>query len=317
MLASTPCRPREPARKQPEEDPDDPVSQPPGCNGGAGAFRLRRFDPRAARADSAAAGAAVGLGRQADRLHRLRHGRGGQSAGGQGRRRHAERRRFGRRRGDRRADGAEPRRAAVVRHRRRRLPRHLRPEERQGRDLRRPRDRADGRRRQPVHDALRPDGLHRRGDRRALGRHARRAAPARARAQGKGPAALGKALRTGDRAVRTGLRGVAAALRRAVRRQCGAEDRSGDRAVLLPGRRHAQAGRHGHQEPGARRHVARDRHRRRRRVLQRRHRRRHRRQGALAPDQPRPPRRRRTSPRTRPRSASPSAASTAAARSAG
>jgi len=44
-LRTSPGRPREPARKQPEEDPDDPVSQPPGCNGGAGAFRLRRFEP--------------------------------------------------------------------------------------------------------------------------------------------------------------------------------------------------------------------------------------------------------------------------------
>ncbi len=120
---------------------------------GRGTRRLRDRDaPARAGAEPGRTGARAVLGpyRQDRPLRRSRHGRGGQSAGG-GRRGPGAR--GGRQRGrcrDRGADGAEPGRASVLRHRRRRFHAALRSRERHADQLRRPRDRTGRRLRRHV-----------------------------------------------------------------------------------------------------------------------------------------------------------------------
>ena len=122
-------------------------------------------------------------------------------------------------------------------------------------------------------------------DRRARGRHARRAAGAGARASRAGPIALGRAVRAGDPAGGGGLRAVAAPSRRARRGAPGAARRPVGRRVLLPGGRQPQAGGHALAQSRTRRDAEGRRGRWRGRLLPRSDRAGHRRRGARRSDE--------------------------------
>ncbi len=197
----------------------------------------------------------------------------------------AGRRQRGRRR-DRRADGAHAGRAAVERHRRRRVPAALRRPRRRG--LRRARDGACRRRREPLRRRRRQaDAVPRRGRRRACGRRARRAADAGNGAPPARPARMVRALPTGDRAGRRRLRGEPPAAR-AARRRAVAAPRPGRRRLLLRPGRPAVAERAPAQESRTRAGAARHRRRRFGGAARGPGGRGDRGQGAQSPDQPRP-----------------------------
>jgi hypothetical protein len=194
---------------------------------------------------------------------------------------------LGGRRGDRLGHrdpaGADPGRAAIVRHRRRRLPDALRRQARAS--LRRPRKRARGGRRTAVPESRRQRAVARgRRRRRALGRRPGRAAHARDGAQAARQAAVENPVRPGDRALRARLPGQPAPQRPADVGPA-SQERSGRRQLFLRCPRPAVADRPYPEKPGAGQDLARDRSRRRRRLLQRPHRARHRRQGGGASDQ--------------------------------
>ena len=230
------------------------------------------------------------------------HGRRGQSARGADRRRHPGRRRHRGRRRDRRADGAEPRRAAILGHRRRRV--HADVQRRRAARV----EIYDGRETAPLTatgnlfiGAQRPAaGIRRRRDRRPLGRHARVCCACSSSRIGTRAGCRGRRCsspRSGS--PRTASRSRRACSRRlpARTRRCATDPVTGPYFYNADGT--PEGGRHDHPQPRVRGDAARDRRRRRRRVLHRPDRAGHRQQGQEPSDQPGPARARAISPPTR------------------
>src|SRR6185312_9578890 len=139
-----------------------------------------------------------------------RHDRDRQSLGERGRAPNPAPGRQRDRCGDRRADGAEPRRARILGHRRRRGHGAVVGERPPRHQLRWARDRARGGKARPLpRCAGQAAHLFRRAGRRPLGRRARPVAHARSGASPLRQAALGLALRSGDQARRERLSDVA------------------------------------------------------------------------------------------------------------
>ncbi|KAF1858231.1 hypothetical protein Lal_00014731 [Lupinus albus] len=214
------------------------------------------------------------------------HGGGRESAGRRGGLRDAEAGRHGDRRGHRDATRAHARRAAIVRHRRRRVPDVLRRQESAG--VRRPRDGAvEGGRAFVPASGRHADVAHRGHRGRPLDGRAGRAAHAGAGPPPARQAGVEDAVPAGGPPVRTGLRRQRAPARHAGRRPVPAQGSGGARLLLCAGRQ-AVARRPRAEESRAGAHAARTGRRRRRRVLHGPHRPRHRSESQKPSDEPGP-----------------------------
>ncbi|CPJ14593.1 Uncharacterised protein [Bordetella pertussis] len=207
------------------------------------------------------------------------HDRHRQPAGQRGRLPYPAGRRQRHRRHHRRATGAEPGRAAILGHRRRRLHGALRPRRRRAARLRQPRDRARGCAARPLPARGQAAVVCRIGQQRPRGRHAGPVARPGAGASPARQAAMAGPVRAGHRDGRAGVRRVAAPARVHRRRQgAGGAARGG--ALLLRPRRAGLAGRPPAAESRVRGHAAQHRARGGRCLLPRADRARHRGGGA-------------------------------------
>ena len=185
------------------------------------------------------------------------HGRRCQPAGGRGRAADPGGRRQRRRRRGGGAVRPQSRRAAELRHRRRRLPAPLGQPE--GRDARRPRDGAAGGKARALSHARRPaDEVLRRRGRRTVGGGAGHRAPPRDRPQEMGQAAVEAARRAGDQAGGPRFRDLAAPQRTPRPGAAPGEGPAGQ-GLFLRSRRQAEGGRHGAEESRLRADPARHR----------------------------------------------------------
>ena len=206
-------------------------------------------------AGGAGAGGDLGGRREAGGDRARLYDRNREPAGDASRAGRAGRRRVSGRCGDRGADGAEPRRAAELGARRRRVRALLGRGARSPRELRRAGDRAGGGDAGLLAERQgRAAGVLGRGGRRALGRGARHAEADGDAARALWPAAVGRPLQARDRAGGGRLPGVGAAARGDCRCADAAAGGVSRRAVALPasGREPARRGRDAAQpRPGA------------------------------------------------------------------